>query len=65
MTQIITPSYYKKEVKIVFAVGREADNYLLMSDLKKYLKELKIVAPVQDFGLLPSYISCRSWQDGH
>ena len=27
--------YYKKEVKIVFAVGREADNYLLMSDLKK------------------------------
>jgi len=27
--------YYKKEIKIVFAVGREVDNYLLMSDLKK------------------------------
>ncbi len=32
---------------------------------KKLLKELKIVGSVQDFGLLPIYISTRSWQDGH
>lgn len=27
--------YYKKEIKILLAVGRESGNYLLTSDLKK------------------------------
>lgn len=42
--------YYKKEVKIVFAVGREADNYLLMNDLKKIYGGAEKDLPIQNFG---------------
>lgn len=27
--------YYKKEIKILLAIGRESDSYLLMNDIKK------------------------------
>ena len=33
--------YYKKEIKIVFAVGRESDNYLMANDLKKIIGGIK------------------------
>lgn len=29
--------YYKKGIKIIFAVGRETENYLLVNDLKKLI----------------------------
>jgi hypothetical protein len=33
--------YYKKEIKIGFAIGRESDKYLMINDLKKIIGEIK------------------------
>lgn len=33
--------YYKKEIKIVFAIGRESDSYLLINDIKKIVGGIK------------------------
>jgi len=29
--------YYKKEIKIIFAVGREFDNYLMINDIRNII----------------------------
>lgn len=46
--------YYKKEIKIVFAIGVEASNYLLINDIKKITGGAKNI-----------YFSPRFWTGCH
>jgi hypothetical protein len=49
--------FYKKEIRIVFAIGRETDNYLMVNDLKKIIGGHLNSSEVQKNRLLWGYFS--------